>query len=49
MNLGKILKSAVRTVKQNPEIALAAAGLIAPKLMAKAAPVIVAVITKPKI
>jgi len=49
MNIGKLLKSVVKAAKANPEIALAAAGLIAPKLVAKAAPVIVAVITKPKV
>lgn len=49
MNLGKILKGAVRVVKQNPEIALAVAGLVSPKLVMKVAPVIVAAITKPKV
>jgi hypothetical protein len=42
MNIGKLLKSAVRAVKKNPEVALIVVGLVAPKLAAKAAPIIVA-------
>lgn len=41
LNIGKLLKGAVRAVKKNPEIALAVAGIVAPKLVAKAAPIIV--------
>jgi len=48
MNLGNILRGAVRAAKQNPEIALAVAGLVSPKLVTKIAPVIVAAVTKPK-
>jgi hypothetical protein len=48
MNLKKLLKSAVRAVKANPEIALAAVGLASPKLVAKVAPIIIAAVSKPK-
>lgn len=40
MNLGKILKSAVKKAKENPELALVVVGLVAPGLARKAAPVI---------
>lgn len=47
MNLKKLARSAVATVKRNPGAVLAVAGLVAPKLtgklVAKVAPVIVAV------
>ncbi len=46
MNLGKLLKSVVRAAKKNPEIALAVTGIVAPGLVRKAAPVIVALATK---
>ena len=45
MNIGKLFGKAVNAVKRNPQIALAIVGLFAPKLVAKAAPVIVAAIT----
>jgi hypothetical protein len=41
LNLGSLLGKAVKAVKKNPEIALVVAGVIAPKLVAKAAPIIV--------
>lgn len=41
MGLGKLIKSAARVVKNNPEIALVFAGVVAPKLVRKAAPLIV--------
>lgn len=46
INLGKLLSKVVSFAKQNPEIVLAAAGAVSPKLVRKAAPVIVAVLTK---
>lgn len=46
MNLGKILKSVVKTVKQNPQAAIIVGTLIAPKLAAKVVPVIVAATAK---
>lgn len=46
MNIGKLLGKVVTAAKSNPEIALAVVGLAAPKLVAKAAPVIVAVTSK---
>lgn len=39
LNIGKLLKKAVRTVKANPEIAVIAVGLVAPKAAAKIASV----------
>ncbi|HEX8415641.1 MAG TPA: hypothetical protein VF637_17440 [Sphingomicrobium sp.] len=51
LNIGKLLKSVVRKVKDNPEIALMVLGVVSPKLARKAvalAPVIVAAIKKPK-
>lgn len=42
MNIGKLASKAVKAVKRNPELVLAIGGLLAPKLIAKAAPVIVA-------
>ena len=47
MNLGKILKSVVRKAKENPELALVLLGLVAPKVAAKAAPIIMAATRKP--
>jgi hypothetical protein len=46
MTLKKLLKSAVRVVKANPGIALAVVGLASPKLVAKAAPIIIAAVSK---
>lgn len=48
INLGKLLKGAVAKAKANPEVALMVAGLIAPKLVAKAAPIIIAAAQKPE-
>lgn len=42
MKLSKLATKAVKAVKRNPELVLAIGGLLAPKLIAKAAPVIVA-------
>lgn len=46
MNLGKIIRGAVRYAKQNPEKVLVVASLVAPaataKVVAKVAPLIVA-------
>jgi hypothetical protein len=39
INLGKLLKGAVRAVKNNPELALMVVGAVAPKLAGKAAKV----------
>lgn len=47
MNIGKILKSAARKAKENPELALVLLGLVAPKVAAKAAPIIMAATRKP--
>lgn len=47
MNLSKILKSAVKKAKENPELALVLLGLVAPKVAAKAAPIIMAATRKP--
>lgn len=47
MNLGKILKTAARKAKENPELALVLLGLVAPKVAAKAAPIIMAATRKP--
>jgi len=46
INIGKLLGKVVTFAKQNPELVVAAARKIAPKLVSKAAPVIVAVLTK---
>lgn len=46
INIGKLLGKGVAAVKRNPQLALAVAGLLAPKLVAKAAPVLVTVLTK---
>jgi len=43
---GSLAKGAVRVAKEKPKLALAVAGMIAPKLVRRAAPVIVAVLTK---
>lgn len=45
MNIGKLLKGAVRLIKKNPEIALAVTGVIAPGLARKVVPIVVAVAT----
>lgn len=42
MNIGKLLKGAVRAAKKNPEIALGVVGLVAPKLVKRIAPIVVA-------
>ena len=47
MNLGKILKSVVKKAKDNPELALIVVGLVAPKVAAKAAPIVIAATRKP--
>lgn len=47
MNIGKILKTAARKAKENPELALVLLGLVAPKVAAKAAPIIMAATRKP--
>lgn len=47
MNLGKILKSVAVKARENPELALVLLGLVAPKVAAKAAPIIVAA-TRPR-
>ena len=47
MNLGKLLSSVVKKAKDNPELALIVVGLVAPKVAAKAAPIVIAA-TKPK-
>jgi hypothetical protein len=46
MNIGKLLKGAVRAAKKNPEIALAVAGVIAPGVVKKIAPIVVAAAVK---
>ena len=46
MNLGKLIKSVVSTVKKNPQAAIIVGTLIAPKLAAKVVPVIVAATSK---
>lgn len=46
MNLGKILKTVVSAAKKNPEVALAVAGVVAPGLVRKVAPVLVTVLAK---
>jgi len=42
INLGKLLRGAVKIVKDNPELALGVAGVIAPKVVKKVAPIIIA-------
>jgi hypothetical protein len=49
MNLSKMLKGAVRVVKNNPEIALMVAGAVAPKVVAKAAPKIAKAVAAVKV
>lgn len=44
MNIGKLFGKAVGVVKANPQIALALVGLFAPKVAAKLAPAVVAVL-----
>lgn len=46
MNMGKLLKGAVRAAKKNPEIALGVVGLVAPKLVKRIAPIVVAAAVK---
>lgn len=46
INLGKALSKVVSFAKQNPELALAVAGAVSPKLVRKVAPVVVAVLAK---
>ncbi len=46
LNLAKIARTVVRAAKKNPEVVLAVAGLIAPGLVRKAAPIIVAATVK---
>lgn len=45
MNLGKLLKTVARKAKENPEIAIAVVGMVAPGVVRKAAPIIVAAAT----
>jgi ABC-type uncharacterized transport system substrate-binding protein len=50
MNIGKLLKGAVKVVKENPEVALAVLGIAAPKVAKKVvvlAPIVAAAIKKP--
>jgi hypothetical protein len=47
LKIGKLLKTVVRAAKANPEIALAVAGLIAPGVVKKVAPIVVAAAVKP--
>jgi hypothetical protein len=47
VKLGKLLKAAATKARENPEVALMLLGLVAPKVVTKAAPIIVAV-TRPK-
>lgn len=42
INLNKLLGSIVKKAKENPELALVVVGLVAPKVAAKAAPIIIA-------
>lgn len=42
MNVKKIANGAVKTVKQNPELALLLLGIVAPKLAVKAGKVVAA-------
>jgi hypothetical protein len=46
INLKSLLKTAVRAAKANPEIAFAVAGVIAPGLVKKIAPIVVAAAVK---
>lgn len=51
MNIGRFLSraatGAVKKAKENPELALVVVGLVAPKAVAKAAPIIIAATRKP--
>lgn len=40
INLGKLLATVGKAAKNNPEIALAVTGLVAPKLVKRAAPLV---------
>ncbi|WP_164521230.1 hypothetical protein [Sphingomonas sp. ABOLF] len=42
LNIGKLLKTVARAAKDNPEIALGVVGLIAPKVVKRIAPIVVA-------
>lgn len=44
MNIGKLLKSAVRVVKASPEKALIVASLVAPGVVSKLAPKVVPIV-----
>jgi hypothetical protein len=46
MNIGKLLKGVVCAAKKSPEIALAVAGMVAPGVVKKIAPIVVAVAVK---
>lgn len=46
MNIGKLLEGVARKAKENPELALVVVGLVAPKAVAKAAPIIIAATRK---
>lgn len=47
MNIGKLLGGIVKKAKENPELALVVVGLVAPKVAAKIAPIVVAAAQKP--
>ncbi len=46
IDLGRALKSVAKFAKANPEIALGVAGIVAPKLVKKAAPVLIPLVVK---
>jgi hypothetical protein len=46
LNIGKLLGKVVKAAKNNPEIALAVAGVIAPGVVKKIAPIVVAAAVK---
>jgi hypothetical protein len=46
LNIGRLLGKIATAAKNNPEIALAVVGLAAPKLVKKAAPVLITLATK---
>lgn len=49
MNIGRILKSAARYAKNNPEKVLMVASLVAPKVVTKVAPKVVQAIATAKV
>ena len=46
INLKSLARTAVRAAKKNPEIALGVVGLVAPKLVKRIAPIVVAAAVK---